>query len=199
MSYWENRDDQRILFTAGSKLFALNARTGERAWHYQFVKHDLWDRDLPSPPNLIDWRVNDERIPAVAQATKTGHIFVTDRASGKPLTPIRQTPVVGKAIAGDVSAAWQPLPDFPTFTQQTFTPSSRTPADGASVHGLHNLSERMSLWSTWQLINKGRGRMPGFDNMPALAKASVLYYVWTADESTEACPSRALQRPARIC
>ncbi len=260
-----------------NSLVALNARTGERAWHYQFVKHDLWDRDLPSPPNLIDWRVNGERIPAVAQATKTGHIFVFDRATGKPLTPIRQTPVVGKAIAGDVSAAWQPLPDFPIFTQQTFTPSSRTPAieqavakrlealepyalyrppglkgsivypgidggaewggmaydpksrrlfinaneipwqlkmvelengtqspeyaymmlcsgchgtdlrgDGVSVPGLHNLSERMSLWSTWQLINKGRGRMPGFDNMPALARASVLYYVWTADENTEA-------------
>lgn len=260
-----------------NSLIALNARTGERVWHYQFVKHDLWDRDLPSPPNLIDWQINGRRIPAVAQATKTGHIFVFDRATGKPLTPIQKTPVVGSAIAGDVSAEWQPLPDFPTFTQQTFMPSTRAPSieqavskrlqalepyalyrppglkgsivfpgidggaewggmaydpqrrrlfinaneipwqlkmveledgtqspeyaymmlcsgchgtdlrgDGVSVPGLHDLSERMSLWSAWQLINKGRGRMPGFDNMPALARASVLYYVWTADESTEA-------------
>lgn len=260
-----------------NSLIALDARTGKRVWHYQFVKHDLWDRDLPSPPNLIVWQANGEQIPAVAQATKTGHIFIFDRATGKPLTPIQQTPVVGRAIAGDVSAEWQPLPDFPTFTQQTFTPSSRTPdieqavskrmealepyalyrppglkgsivfpgidggaewggmaydpqrrrlfinaneipwqlkmveledgtqspeyaymmlcsgchgtdlrGDGVSVPGLHDLSERMSLWSAWQLINKGRGRMPGFDNMPALAKASVLYYVWTADESTVA-------------
>ncbi|MFK7730372.1 MAG: PQQ-binding-like beta-propeller repeat protein, partial [Pseudomonadales bacterium] len=110
-----------------NSLIALNARTGHRVWHYQFVKHDVWDRDLPSPPNLIDWEVNGKQVPAVAQATKTGHIFVFNRATGEPLTPIQQVPVVGTAVAGDVTADSQPLPEFPSFTQQTFTPSTRSP------------------------------------------------------------------------
>ncbi|MFK7730574.1 MAG: hypothetical protein AB8B48_03040, partial [Pseudomonadales bacterium] len=58
--------------------------------------------------------------------------------------------------------------------------------DGVSVPGLLDVSTRMSAWSAWQLINKGRGRMPGFDNMPAIARASVLYYLWTEDADANA-------------
>ncbi|MAE93944.1 MAG: pyrrolo-quinoline quinone, partial [Deltaproteobacteria bacterium] len=65
-------------------LLALDARTGERRWHYQVVRHDIWDRDLPSPPNLLELVRGGERIPAVAQLTKTGHTFLFHRETGEP-------------------------------------------------------------------------------------------------------------------
>ena len=109
-----------------NSLIALNAATGERVWHYQFVRHDLWDRDLPSPPNLITLSRDGDSIPAVAQATKTGHLFVFNRETGEPLFPIREEPVVGKAVPGERPAGSQPLPVMPPpYAQQVFVPSDR--------------------------------------------------------------------------
>ena len=127
-----------------NSLVALNAETGERVWHYQFVRHDVWDRDLPSPPNLLDWPVaangaagkeegrkkskdrTTTTVPAVVQATKSGHLFVFNRVTGEPLTPIRKQAVVGKALGGDVVAPWQPIPEFPTFASQHFEVTDRS-------------------------------------------------------------------------
>ena len=66
-------------------LLALDANTGERLWHFQFTHHDIWDRDPPAPPNLIMVERNGEKIPAVAQVTKQGYVYVFDRRTGKPL------------------------------------------------------------------------------------------------------------------
>src|SRR5690606_22851683 len=71
-------------------LLALDARTGERIWHYQFVRHDLWDRDLPAPPNLLSIERDGRSIDVVAQVTKTGHVFVFDRETGEPVFPIEE-------------------------------------------------------------------------------------------------------------
>jgi quinoprotein glucose dehydrogenase len=117
-----------------NSLLALDARTGERVWHYQFVRHDLWDRDLPSPPNLITLRRDGQTIPAVAQATKTGHIFVFHRETGEPLFPMVEVPVVGAGVAGEQPAVSQPLPVAPPpFTQQVFLPTDRSAAMAAAV------------------------------------------------------------------
>lgn len=96
-----------------NSLIALDARTGERRWHRQLVRHDLWDRDLPAPPNLITLRRGDALIPAVAQVTKTGDTFVFHRETGEPLFPLREEPVVGPFIRGEVPSASQPLPTKP--------------------------------------------------------------------------------------
>jgi quinoprotein glucose dehydrogenase len=118
-----------------NSLLALNAQTGERVWHYQFVRHDLWDRDLPSPPNLITLERGGEHIPAVAQATKTGHLFVFHRETGEPLFPIAEEPVVGKGVAGEQPASSQPLPLAPPpFTEQQFAPTDRNAAMAAAVN-----------------------------------------------------------------
>src|SRR6187431_2586466 len=69
-------------------LLALNAETGERIWHFQFVRHDIWDRDPPSPPSLVTLRQGGRSIDAVVQTTKHGFVFVFDRTNGKPLFPI---------------------------------------------------------------------------------------------------------------
>src|SRR5205823_5893460 len=73
-------------------LLALDARTGRRLWHFQFVHHDLWDRDLPAPPNLVTVVRDGRKIDAVAQTTKSGHVFVFDRVTGAPLFPIKEVP-----------------------------------------------------------------------------------------------------------
>ncbi len=71
-----------------NSLLALDAETGERMWHFQMVRHDLWDRDLPAPPNLFEIEHNGDMVPAVAQITKSGHVFIFNRLTGAPLFPI---------------------------------------------------------------------------------------------------------------
>ncbi|HCX14493.1 MAG TPA: pyrrolo-quinoline quinone, partial [Rhodospirillaceae bacterium] len=105
-----------------SSLVALDANTGERLWHHQMVRHDLWDRDLASPPNLIEIERDGEIIAAVAQSTKSGHLFVFDRESGKPLFPLVETPVTGAGVPGEHLPQSQLLPQLPPpFTQQVFS------------------------------------------------------------------------------
>jgi quinoprotein glucose dehydrogenase len=120
-----------------NSLLALDARTGERIWHQQIVRHDIWDRDLPSPPNLIELQRGGQWLPAVAQTTKTGHTFVFHRETGEPLWPLREEPVAGGAVDGEVPAVSQPLPVGPKpFVRQRFTSdlvSKRTPEIEAAM------------------------------------------------------------------
>ncbi len=103
-------------------LIALNASTGERIWHYQFVHHDLWDRDLPAPPNLLTVRREGEAIPAVAQITKSGHVFLFNRVTGEPLFPIEEVPVPWSDLRGEQAWPTQPLPTKPApFARQLFS------------------------------------------------------------------------------
>lgn len=107
----------------GNSLIALDARTGRRRWHYQFVHHDVWDYDLPCAPNLVDITVRGRRIKAVAQATKQGFLFVFDRATGKPVWPIEERRVPQSTIDGERTSATQPHPTRPApFEPQGITP-----------------------------------------------------------------------------
>jgi quinoprotein glucose dehydrogenase len=102
-------------------LIALDARTGRRLWHRQLVHHDLWDRDLPAPPNLITVCRDGRRVDAVAQVTKSGHVFVFDRATGEPVYPIRELPVPSSDIPGESAWPTQPVPEKPEpFARQVF-------------------------------------------------------------------------------
>ncbi len=94
-------------------LLALDARTGKRLWHYQFIHHDMWDRDPPSPPNLIQIKKNGKIIDAVAQTTKQGYVFVFDRKTGESLFPINEEGIPQSDLTGEVAAATQPVPTFP--------------------------------------------------------------------------------------
>ncbi len=109
-------------------LLALDAQTGKRLWHFQFVHHDIWDRDPPAPPNLITVSQGGKRIDAVAQTTKQGHVFVFDRVTGKPLFPIEEKPFPTEGIAGETPSPTQPIPTKPApFTKQTFTEADINP------------------------------------------------------------------------
>lgn len=96
-----------------NSLVALNAETGERAWHYQMVHHSVWDYDPPAAPNLIDITVDGEMVKAVAQITKQGFTFVFDRETGKPVWPIDERPVPQSRVLGEVTSPTQPFPSKP--------------------------------------------------------------------------------------
>ena len=103
-------------------LLALDAATGKRIWHFQGVHHDLWDRDFPAAPILVNVMRNGKRIPAVAQTTKQGYLFVFDRASGRPLFPIENRPYPASTTPGEIASQTQPFPVMPEpFARQTVT------------------------------------------------------------------------------
>ena len=116
--YGGNRKGQNLFANC---LLALDARTGKRLWHFQTTHHDMWDRDLPAPPNLITIKKNGKLIDAVAQVTKQGLVFVFDRVTGKPLFPIKETPVPQNTLAGEFPWATQPIPLKPApFARQSY-------------------------------------------------------------------------------
>jgi glucose dehydrogenase len=105
-----------------NSLIALDAATGKRLWHFQFVRHDLWDRDIPSPPTLVTVLRDGRPIDAVAQATKHGFLFVFDRVTGKPLFPIDYQKFPGDTLPGDIARDTQPIPSRPApFARQELT------------------------------------------------------------------------------
>ena len=112
----------------GNCLIAIDARTGERLWHFQTVHHDLWDYDLASAPKLLTVRHQGKPVDIVAQAGKTGFLYVFERQTGKPLWPIEERPVPKSEVPGEFSAATQPIPTKPPpFARQTFRPEDVNP------------------------------------------------------------------------
>ena len=118
-------------------LIALDAATGRRLWHFQFVRHDLWDRDLPTAPTLVQLRRGGRVIDAVAQITKSGHVWVFDRVTGESLFPYEEIPVPPSDVDGEQTAPKQVLPLAPPpFARQMFTEdmiTRRTPEAHADV------------------------------------------------------------------
>jgi quinoprotein glucose dehydrogenase len=116
----------------GDNLFAnctvaLDARTGKRIWHYQTLRHDLWDHDLPVYPNLVRITHDGKPVDAVAQVTKTGYVFLFDRETGKPLFDIKDVPVPASDIPGEKASPTQPVPvKPPPFAVQYLDESNLT-------------------------------------------------------------------------
>jgi quinoprotein glucose dehydrogenase len=126
--YGANRPGDNLY---ANSLIALDANTGKKIWHFQIVKHDIWDRDSPSPPNLVTIRRNGRTIDAVAQSTKHGYVFLFDRTNGTPLYPIEYRKYPPSDVPGEWTAATQPIPtNPPPFARQTLTKellTNRTP------------------------------------------------------------------------
>lgn len=103
-------------------LIALNVRTGTYIWHYQLVHHDIWDKDIPAPPNLIRVKHNGIFVDAVAQVTKQGLVFLFNRDTGVPLFPIKEQPFPASSLPGEEAWPTQPIPVLPApFARQTVT------------------------------------------------------------------------------
>jgi quinoprotein glucose dehydrogenase len=112
-------------------LLALDAATGKRIWHFQGVKHDIWDRDFPSPPTLVTVERDGKSVDAVAQTTKQGLVFLFDRAKGTPLFPIEYRHVPPSTVEGEIAALTQPFSLKPApYARQLLTENmltTRTP------------------------------------------------------------------------
>lgn len=105
-----------------NSLVAVDAKTGKRIWHYQVVRHDLWDYDIASPPTLGTIRVDGRSRDVVIQPTKTGNLFVFDRETGKPVWPIEDRAVPTSTVPGEVTSPTQPFPSKPPpFERQTLS------------------------------------------------------------------------------
>jgi quinoprotein glucose dehydrogenase len=101
-----------------NSVVALKASTGKLVWAFQVVHHDLWDYDVASRPEPVDFNGK----PAIAVVTKMGHYFVLDRLTGKPLLPVEERSVPRSDVEGERASATQPFPRSGVFTSQKFVP-----------------------------------------------------------------------------
>jgi glucose dehydrogenase len=103
----------------GNTVVAIDVKTGQRKWHYQFVHHDIWDYDTPMAPNLLNVTVNGRPRKIIAATTKQGWIYTLDRATGEPIWPIVETPVLQSEVPGEKTWPTQPIPTRPEpYAQQ---------------------------------------------------------------------------------
>ena len=94
-------------------LVAIDTATGEKKWHFQAVRHGLWDYDFPCAPILLDIEVDGELIEAVAQVSKQAFTYVFDRKTGEPVWPIEERKVPESLVPGEWTASMQPFPTKP--------------------------------------------------------------------------------------
>lgn len=121
----------------GDCVVALDVLTGKRIWHFQDVRHDIWDLDVCAPPNLVTIMRDGKRVDVVTCMAKSGHLFVLDRMSGKPIFPVRLRRAPTSKLPGERTAPYQPDPELPEpISRSEFHPSmitDRTPAARAFV------------------------------------------------------------------
>jgi quinoprotein glucose dehydrogenase len=146
-------------------LIALNAETGKRIWHFQFVHHDIWDRDPPAAPTLVTVKRDGQDVDAVAQTTKQGYVFLFDRVTGKSLFPLQERKYPPSDLEGEITASMQSLPLLPApYARQKLTAdmiTTRTPEAHQEA-----LDRFMKLRSDGQFIpgsTQGTIIFPGYD------------------------------------
>jgi len=96
-----------------TSLIALDAKSGERVWHYQLVHHDIWNYDTPTAPVLLDVEMDGETVPIVVQVTKQSFAYTFNRVTGEPIWPIEERPVPASTIPGEKLSETQPFPTKP--------------------------------------------------------------------------------------
>jgi quinoprotein glucose dehydrogenase len=146
-------------------ILALDAASGKRIWHFQTVHHDLWDRDLPAPPNLVRVNHNGENIDAVAQITKSGFVFLLDRETGEPLFPVEELPVPSSDLKGEETWPTQPFPvSPPPFSPQALTLENITDISPESNNFIASILKNVRTGKQFIPPSKdGTVIFPGFD------------------------------------
>jgi len=107
--------DRHGLDYYSSAVVALDGSTGQVRWFFKTVNHDVWDYDVPAQPVLFDLPTASGKVPALAQTTKVGNIFILDRRTGKPLSPVEERPVPQGGVPGEKLSPTQPFPANPAF------------------------------------------------------------------------------------
>jgi quinoprotein glucose dehydrogenase len=139
------RPDNKGEHLYGNCIVALDAGTGKRKWHYQALHHDLWDLDLPCAPMLVNLRKGSEKVPGVAQLTKTGNTLLFNRLTGELFSKVEERPVPASPLLGEVSYPTQPYVSWPEpFSRQVLTVDQLTrltPEAHASALNRFNASD----------------------------------------------------------
>ncbi|MBS1751468.1 MAG: PQQ-binding-like beta-propeller repeat protein [Bacteroidetes bacterium] len=168
-------------------VLALDATTGKRIWHFQTVHHDVWDRDLPTAPVLVTISRSDgTKMPAVAQVTKSGYVFLLERTTGKPVYPVNEIPVPTiSELTGEKLSPTQPVPSLPApFARQLLTEKDLNTLVPDSSY--QDIRERLSKYKTGNMFTppskEGTVIFPGFDGGaewggPAYDPATGILYV----------------------
>ncbi|HSZ35302.1 MAG TPA: pyrroloquinoline quinone-dependent dehydrogenase [Puia sp.] len=167
-------------------MLALDANTGKKIWHFQYIHHDTWDWDPSSAPVLLTVKHNGNDIDAVAQTTKTGFVFLFNRANGDPLFPIVETPVDSTTeLTGEKLSPTQPIPQKPApFVRQSFTEKDVNPY--LSPEEMADVKTKLAGYHTGKMFTpeskEGTIIFPGFDGGaewggPAVDPADATLYV----------------------
>jgi quinoprotein glucose dehydrogenase len=160
--YGSNRHGDNLF---ANTVLALDARTGKRVWHFQGIKHDLWDLDFPARPSLVTVTRDGKDVDAVAQITKTGHVWVLDRATGAPLFPVADRKYPASQLDGEQASPTQHLPvKPPPFVRQTLAANMltrRTAAAHAYALKIFRQYEGKGLFTPPS--RKGTIVFPGYD------------------------------------
>src|SRR5690554_844849 len=117
----------------GNSILALDARTGEKQWHYQTVKHDIWDYDLPSAPTLIELTIDGAIEKALAQPTKTGELILLHRYTGLPISDPKEVPVPLSNVPGEEAFPTQATNQGILVVRQGFDSSQVTDISSEST------------------------------------------------------------------
>ncbi len=131
-----------------NSLVALNAKNGRRVWGFQTVHHDLWDYDVASQPTLYTMRRDGRNVPAVAIGSKTGHLFLLDRRTGRPIFGVEERRVPATDVAGELASPTQPVPVLPK-------PLARQQLSADEIVGLTDEDRASCLLQFWKLRNQG--------------------------------------------
>ncbi|RFC46081.1 MAG: Glucose dehydrogenase/Glucose dehydrogenase/Glucose dehydrogenase [Verrucomicrobia bacterium] len=152
-------------------VLALDATNGKRLWHFQELRHDIWDWDIPAPPNLVTVERHGRRVDALAQVTKLGNTLLLDRVTGEPLYDFRFVRVDTHGLPGDSTAVYQPAPELPQpFARQAYTRADM-PSNPEARAALLPLLDRANL-----------GPFPSFDE----ARPTLLFNIHGGAEWTGA-------------
>jgi quinoprotein glucose dehydrogenase len=118
----------------GTSLVAIDISSGKRLWHQQLVHHDIWDNDLGAHPTLIDVTRNGKTVPAVAQITKMGLLFIFNRVTGEPMFGMEERPVPQSTVPGERTAPTQPFPVKPPPLARNSIKRSELPTNISPEH-----------------------------------------------------------------
>lgn len=133
-------------------VVAIDADTGEKLWHFQEIRHDIWDLDIPAPPNLLSITRNGKRVDVVSCVTKLGNTLLLDRVTGKPIFDFRLRRAPISRLPGEKTWPYQPAPELPEpFSRQIF-----------NIDDIYSIDDRTRAFINNRIHNTETGLLSNF-------------------------------------
>jgi len=151
---WQYGGDRAGANLYANSVVAVDVRTGEYAWHFQTIHHDLWDHDPPAPPVLFDFERNGQTVRGLGVTTKSGYLYLLDRANGTPLYGVEERPVPASEVPGEQAFPTQPIPSTPPpVARVAYAPPDLVTAEDTSPE--HAAACLALVESVGEIVNLG--------------------------------------------